>query len=280
MADKLNIIRKFIDKTRHPLDYINNIIGIVGVAYTLVLSIAVFFNKPLSNDLKIFLFSLSSTVKFTILFLLLFLAIYLLVKTYKILKYTVETQIYHSRINSSSTSTETAMLTVNYMKVFPPTSTIREIHKEFEKRANKWASDAELSQFNLTTHAGYKRKDSEIQSVFVSKKRRMSISFETSGLKVPREQTIHLNQLKHTDIAVKVKPFFENKKWRQFIRECLERIESNIAGKELTIFIFTGAGIVWLQIHPDVVPKRIYSFFLRGNKIYEDLSGKRLITTL
>lgn len=279
--DIKNKIQKFVNKTKDPLSYISDvkdfILNLWGIfAFLLFL----FSDSTLSKTVKEYLSNLPIFLKFLFILLMIGLFYYLLNDAYKKIRFIYESKELSKNLQAKAVNQARRRLIGNYKNIIPSTFILRETTKIFEKRAKKWASDSYLSRHKLMIWIRQDKIDAYLQCRFFSKKKKLTVEFQTTGMKVPKKSHIEVSQLHHDESSTCEKPIYLEKKWRKFVVEGLERLENKIAGRELYISVGRLGGVLQFYVDPHFTPQRSFSFYLYKGIIYKDISCRKKIAEL
>lgn len=267
----MNILRKIIGKTKEPLSYISDLSQVIFVAWTLFSSIVLLINNTLTASLRDRLQALDPMFKTTLILFLIYMFSYYVNRIYKQLKFIFESNKLSSNLEAEQINQTTGQLIKNYKNIIPSTFVLREIYKEFENRAKKWATDSYLADFSLVIWVKRNEISMSVKVEFFSKRKQASLSFGTLGMKVPNERSITPDQLSYDDFRVPMMPIFLDRKWRKFVVECLERIENTIAGHEFYLNVGSWLReIIRFYLDPGFKPQRTFTFYLKNGVMYRD----------
>lgn len=275
-----NFIKKFVNKSKGPLSYINDLTDVIWKLWGIFVTVLLLADTPLTTNIKNFFFDLNIFLKI-ILFLLLPLSfLYLIYDAYKKIKFIYESNTLSVNLERERVKITSGQLIKNYKSIIPSTTIIREIYKDFEKKAKRWSSDSYLADLALYIWVKKSKIDTTIEVEFFSKKKEANIKFKTIGMKIPQKSTIMPNQISYDTYRVEGRPFFLEKKWRRFVVEGLERIENEIAGHEFYLSIGNMGGIVRFYLDPGFIPLKTFAFYLSKGIMYKDFSLEEKITLL
>lgn len=273
--------KKFIEKTKEPFSYVSDVSQIIQVGYSIAISILVFYDKPLINQIRKNLFDLNPYIKLSLLAILLVALYRLLQRLYKHTLFIIDSRKYAVGINNQSQKNIDEILIGDYGKIVPPTRVVSEIFETFSLRARKWNKDCYLAECEL--NIWYKRTGIEVNTSFefFSPTKKATVRFHSVGLKVSKEEIIKVDQIQCDDYRIKKIPFFQDKKWRRFIKLSMEKIEHDIGGHEFYLNISSCLGrSVRFYLDPGFSPHKAYTFFLEDGKMYSDSSCKIFIYRL
>lgn len=262
---------KIIDSIIKKVDNFNNVIQFFLYIYSAILTITTIYKSKPGDNLIQFLSNLNPLIKLAILIAIIFFARYYFKRAYKEALYIIKKNQYDKNILSEL---QYSGNNISYEKLIPPEIMVETIYHEFEQVAIKWSKDAYFYHFDIKIHLKNNIVENSEEAVFFSKRRNASLTLNSTNFKIENPYNICPDDIQHKDFLVNFeKPFFQfNKKWRNAFIECLERVDSEIAGKNLYLVVGTDfREVAQFYIDPFLVPKKTYFFYMKDDKIYKDI---------
>ncbi len=273
----MNNFRKIINITKGPLNYFSSLFQVIQTLYTIVLSLILFYNSPITLDLRYRILFLNPLIKSALL-LLLFFSFYFWIKNiFEKTLFILESNKFNAGLVKNIDS-NTGLMIDDYHNILPPNRIVVEIYNQFYSRAIKWSKDCYLANSILDIFYNKKNISISIKFEFFSPSKKSTIEFHSTDLKIPQTTRLEPTQLQKEDFRVKFVPFFNEKSWRRLVVNILGLVENEIAGRDFYLSVGSEVfGSTRVYLDAGFIPKKVFTYYFKDRKIYRDLSCTDLV---